>query len=44
MHSNGAALTTHPSDIKEISVEREEICECGGHTVHKLNQRRLTAD
>jgi len=19
-------------------------CECGGHTVHKLNQRRLTAD
>jgi len=22
----------------------EEICECDGHTVHKLSQRRLTAD
>jgi hypothetical protein len=28
----------------KITVEREEICECDGHTVHKLNQRRLTAD
>jgi len=23
---------------------KEEICECDGHTVHKLSQRRLTAD
>jgi hypothetical protein len=28
----------------KISVEREEICECDGHTVHKLSQRLLTAD
>jgi len=28
----------------KIAVEREEICECDGHTVHKLSQRRLTAD
>ena len=28
----------------KIDVEREEICECGGHTIHKLSQRRLTAD
>jgi hypothetical protein len=21
-----------------------EICECDGHTVHKLSQQRLTAD
>jgi hypothetical protein len=28
----------------KIAVEREEICECNGHTVHKLNQRCLTAD
>ena len=28
----------------KIAVEREEICECGGHTVHKLSQRRFTAD
>jgi len=28
----------------KITVEREEICECDGHTVHKLSQRRLTAD
>jgi len=28
----------------KISVEREEICECDCHTVHKLSQRRLTAD
>jgi hypothetical protein len=26
-----------------IAVEMEEISECYGHTVHKLNQRRLTA-
>ena len=25
------------------AVEREEICECDGHTVHELSQRRLTA-
>ena len=28
----------------KIAVEREEICECDGHTVHKLSQRCLTAD
>jgi len=28
----------------KVAVEREEICECDGHTVHKLSQRRLTAD
>jgi len=27
-----------------IAVGREEICECDSHTVHKLSQRRLTAD
>jgi hypothetical protein len=28
----------------KIAVEKEEIRECDGHTVHKLIQRRLTAD
>jgi len=28
----------------KIAVEKEEICECDCHTVHKLRQRRLTAD
>jgi hypothetical protein len=28
----------------KITVEREEICECDGHTVHKLSQRHLTTD
>jgi hypothetical protein len=28
----------------KIVVERKEICECGDKTVHKLSQRRLTAD
>ena len=28
----------------KIAFERDEICECDGHTVHKLTQRRLTAD
>jgi hypothetical protein len=28
----------------KIAVEREEICECNGHTVHKLSQRLLAAD
>jgi hypothetical protein len=28
----------------KIAVEREEICECDGHTIHKLSQRRLTAN
>jgi hypothetical protein len=27
----------------KIAVEREEICECNSHTVHKLSQRRLNA-
>ena len=28
----------------KIALESEEICECYRHTVHKLSQRRLTAD
>ena len=28
----------------KITFEREEIFECDSHTVHKLSQRRLTAD
>jgi hypothetical protein len=28
----------------KIAVEMEEICECDGHTVHKLSQRCLTAN
>jgi hypothetical protein len=28
----------------KIASESEEICERDGHTVHKLSQRRLTAD
>ena len=28
----------------KIAVEKVEICECDGHTAHKLNRRRLTAD
>ena len=28
----------------KITVDKEEICECDGHTVHKLSQWRLTAD
>jgi len=35
-------LLAFPKD--KIAVEREEICECDRHTVHKLSQRRLTAD
>ena len=27
-----------------IAVQREEICECNGHTVHKLSPRCLTAE
>ena len=28
----------------KIAFERKEICECNDHTVHKLSQRRLTAE
>ena len=28
----------------KIAVERQEFCECEGHTVRKLSQWRLTAD
>ena len=28
----------------KIAFEREEMCECDGHTVHNLDQWRLTAD
>jgi hypothetical protein len=26
----------------KIAIEREEICECDDHTVHKLSQQHLT--
>ena len=29
---------------RKIAVEKWEICEYDGHTVHKPSQRRLTAD
>jgi len=35
-------LRTFPK--AKITVEREEICECDGHTLHKFSQWRLTAD
>ena len=35
-------LLAFPKD--KIAVERDEICECDDHTVHKLSQRRLIAD
>jgi len=35
-------LLAFPKD--KIAVQRQEICECDGHTVHKLSQRSLTAD
>ena len=35
-------LTAFPR--AKITIEREEICECDGHTAHKLSQWRLTAD
>jgi hypothetical protein len=28
----------------KIAVKSEEICQCDGHTVHKVIQRRLTAE
>jgi hypothetical protein len=28
----------------KITFDNEEICECDGHTVHKLSQLRLTAE
>ena len=28
----------------KIAIDREEICECNGHRVHKVSQWRLTAD
>jgi len=28
----------------KFTLEEEEICEYDGHTVHKLSQRRRTAD
>ena len=35
-------LLTFPK--AKITIEREVICECNGHTVHKLSQRRFTTD
>jgi len=28
----------------KTAIKREEICECDGHTVHKLSQQRLTVN
>jgi hypothetical protein len=28
----------------KTAIESEEICECNGHTAHKLRQQRLPAD
>jgi hypothetical protein len=28
----------------KTAVQREDICDCDGHTVRKLSQRRLVAD
>jgi hypothetical protein len=33
-------LTFHKA---KFTVDREEVCECNGHPVHKLSQQRLTA-
>ena len=38
------SLQLKASPKAKIAVEREGICECDVHTVHKLSQRRLTAD
>ena len=35
-------LTAFPKT--KIAIEREDICECDGHTVHKLSQHYLTTD
>jgi len=35
-------LLTFPK--AKLAFESLEICECDGHTVHRLTQRRLTAD
>ena len=33
-----------PFPEAKFAVEREEICKCNGHTVHKLSQWHLTAE
>jgi len=38
------SLRLMASPKAKIAVETEEICEYDGHTLHKLSQRRLTAD
>ena len=38
------SLRLLPFPKAKIAVEREENCECYGHTIHKLSQRRLTAN
>jgi len=52
-HHPGHSAPLHPKfdslrllafSVAKIPVESEEIRECGSHTVHKLSQRRLTAD
>jgi hypothetical protein len=38
------SLTLMAFPKSKIAVEREEICKCDDHAVHKPNQQRLTAD
>jgi hypothetical protein len=53
LHKPGPSVPLHPRfgslrllvyPKAQIAIEIEEICECDGHTVRKLSQRRLTAD
>ena len=44
LHSRFGSLRLLAFPKDKIAVEREEICECDGHTVHKFSQWRFTAD
>ena len=44
-HTDQICLLATPGfPTAKIAVEKENICECDGHTVHKLSQRHLTVD
>ena len=46
-HINQVCQPPYSPDLApkiKIAIEREEICEWDSHTVHKLSQRRLTAN
>ena len=49
-HHPGLSAPLHPSFVSlrllafPKAKVREKICECDGHTIHKLSERRLTAD